>query len=73
MPTTGTAISKAYSVAGQLPRTIHPWPLVPATILGLLGIAFATRNLVVIDWIQAGVAILLVVAGAAMVLRRTDR
>ena len=44
-----------------------------ATILGLLGIAFATRNLVVIDWIQAGVAILLVVAGAAMVLRRTDR
>jgi hypothetical protein len=56
-----------------LPRTIHPWPLVPATILGLLGIAFATRNLVVIDWIQAGVALLLVIAGAAMVLRHRDR
>lgn len=56
-----------------LPRTIHPWPLIPATILGLLGIAFATREMVLVDWIRAGVALLLVVAGAAMVLRNRDR
>jgi hypothetical protein len=53
-----------------IPRTAHPWPLVPASILGLIGTAFAAGQPGALDWIQAGVAIFLVVAGAAMVLRR---
>jgi hypothetical protein len=55
------------------PRTTHPWPLVPATILGLIGIAFAAGQPAALDWIQAGVAIVLVVAGGALVLRRGHR
>ena len=46
-----------------LPRTTHPWPLVPATVLGLIGLAFAARQPMALDWIQAGVALFLVVAG----------
>jgi hypothetical protein len=53
-----------------LPRTTHPWPLVPATILGLIGLAFATQQPDALQWIQAGVALFLVVAGTALVLRR---
>ena len=53
-----------------LPRTTHPWPLVPATILGLIGLAFAAQQPNAIQWIQAGVAIFLVAAGASLVLRR---
>lgn len=56
-----------------LPRTTHPWPLVPATILGLIGLAFAAGLPGALDWIQAGVAIVLVLAGAAMVLRRSTK
>ncbi len=56
-----------------LPRTTHPWPLVPAIVLGLIGLAFAARQPVALDWIQAGVAFVLVVAGASMVLRRNGR
>jgi hypothetical protein len=56
-----------------LPRTTHPWPLIPALILGLLGAAFAAREPGAITWIQAGVALALVVAGTAMVLRRDHR
>jgi hypothetical protein len=52
-----------------LPRTIHPWPLVPATVLGLLGFAFAARQPGAIDWIQAGIALTLVVAGLGLLLR----
>lgn len=56
-----------------LPRTTHPWPLVPATILGLIGLAFAAGLPGALDWIQAGVAIVLVLAGAAMVLRGSTK
>ena len=45
----------------------------PATVLGLIGLAFAARQPMALDWIQAGVALFLVVAGAAMVLRRQAR
>jgi hypothetical protein len=55
------------------PRTTHPWPLVPATILGLIGTAFAAGQPGALDWIQAGVALVLVVAGAGLVLRRDHR
>jgi hypothetical protein len=53
-----------------LPRSIHPWPLVPATILGLMGAGILARQPMTIDWIQAGVATVLVVAGTAVLLRR---
>jgi len=53
-----------------LPRSIHPWPLVPATILGLMGAGILARQPMTIDWIQAGVATILVVAGTAVLLRR---
>jgi len=56
-----------------LPRTTHPWPLVPALVLGLLGTAFAARQPGAIEWIQAGVALALVAGGAALVLRRSHR
>jgi hypothetical protein len=56
-----------------LPRTTHPWPLIPATILGLIGLAFASQQPMALDWVQAGVALFLLVAGAAMVLRRETR
>jgi hypothetical protein len=56
-----------------LPRSTHPWPLVPALILALLGTAFAARQPGAIDWIQAGVALALVVGGTVMVLRGNDR
>jgi hypothetical protein len=55
------------------PRTTHPWPLVPAAILGLIGTAFAAGQPGALDWIQAGVAVLLVVAGGVLVLRRDPR
>ncbi len=53
-----------------LPRTTHPWPLAPALVLGLVGTAFAARQPMALEWIQAAVAIALVAGGAAMVLRR---
>jgi hypothetical protein len=56
-----------------LPRTVHPWPLVPATILGLIGVAFALKQPMAIEWIQVGVALVLVVAGTASVVRRRAR
>jgi hypothetical protein len=56
-----------------LPRSTHPWPLVPATILGLLGAGILARQPMTIDWIQAGIATVLVVAGVAILARRTAR
>jgi hypothetical protein len=53
-----------------IPRTTHPWPLVPAAILGLIGTAFAAGQPGALEWIQAGVALVLVVAGIAIVARR---
>jgi hypothetical protein len=52
-----------------VPRTTHPWPLIPATILGLIGTAFAAGQPGALDWIQAGVAIVLVVAGLTAIVR----
>ena len=56
-----------------LPRTVHPWPLVPALILGILGSAFAARQPGAIEWIQAGVALALVLGGTVTFVRRHDR
>lgn len=55
----------------SLPRAVHPWPLAPATVLGLMGFAIAARQPGAVDWIQAGTATVLIVAGIAVVIRRT--
>lgn len=48
------------------PRVVHPWPLVPATILGSLGLAFAAGQPGAVSWVQVGVATVIVLAGVAM-------
>ena len=53
-----------------LPRETHPWPLVPATVLGFMGLAISSRNPSAIDWLVAGIAIVLITGGTAMVLRQ---
>ena len=53
-----------------VPQERHPWPLVPATILGAIGAAFATGQPGALTWIQMAVALVIVVAGAGMLLRR---
>lgn len=58
---------------GAVPRTAHPWPLVPALVLGLIATAFAARQPGAIEWIQAAVALTFVVGGLAMVVRRDRR
>jgi hypothetical protein len=52
------------------PRERHPWPLVPATILGAFGVAFAAGEPGAIQYIQIAIAIVIIVAGAGMLLRR---
>jgi hypothetical protein len=51
------------------PREIHPWPLVPATVLGFMGLAVASRNPSAIDWLVAAIAVVLIAGGSVMVLR----
>jgi hypothetical protein len=53
-----------------MPQERHPWPLVPATILGAMGLAFASGQPGAIQWIQVAVAAVIVIAGAGMLLRR---
>ena len=53
-----------------LPRETHPWPLAPAAVLGTLGILLAANQPSAFSWVQAGIATILVVGGAVMVLRR---
>ena len=52
-----------------LPRETHPWPLVPATILGIMGLAVVTRTPGAIDWLTAGIAVALITGGIALVVR----
>jgi len=52
------------------PQERHPWPLVPATILGSIGAAFAAGQPGALTWIQMAVAAVIIVAGAGMLLRR---
>lgn len=51
------------------PRELHPWPLVPATVLGFMGLAISSRNPSMVDWLVAGIAIVLIAGGSAMALR----
>ena len=52
-----------------LPRETHPWPLVPATVLGIMGLAVVTRTPGAVDWLTAGIAVALITGGLAMVVR----
>ncbi len=52
-----------------VPQEKHPWPLVPATILGALGLAFAAGQPGAIQWIQIAIAAVIIVAGAGLLLR----
>ena len=52
-----------------LPRETHPWPLVPAAVLGIMGLAVLTRNPGAVDWLTAGIAVALITGGLAMVVR----
>jgi len=52
-----------------LPRETHPWPLVPATVLGIMGLAILTQTPAAVDWLKAGIAVALLTGGVAMVVR----
>ena len=52
-----------------LPRETHPWPLVPATVLGIMGLAVLTKTPGAIDWLTAGIAVALITGGLGMVVR----
>jgi drug/metabolite transporter (DMT)-like permease len=54
---------------GAVPQEKHPWPLVPATILGAFGLAFAAGQPGAIQWIQVAIAAVIIVAGAGLLLR----
>jgi hypothetical protein len=53
-----------------VPQERHPWPLVPATILGAFGLAFAAGQPGAIQWIQIAIATVIILAGAGLLLRR---
>ncbi len=52
-----------------VPRETHPWPLVPATVLGIMGLAVVTRTPAAVDWLTAGIALALITGGVVMVAR----
>ena len=52
------------------PRRTSAWPVVAAAALATLGSFLAVRQTVAFDGAQIGIAIVLVVAGAALILRR---
>jgi hypothetical protein len=52
------------------PQARHPWPLVPASILGAIGLAVAAGQPGAIAWIQFAVAALIIVAGIGLLVRR---
>jgi hypothetical protein len=53
-----------------LPRETHPWPLVPATVLGIMGLAILTQTPAAFDWLKAGIAVALITGGIVMIVRR---
>ncbi len=54
------------------PRVVHPWPLVPAVVLGSFGTAFAAGQPGAISWVQVAVATVIVLAGVGLLRRRDD-
>jgi hypothetical protein len=53
-----------------LPRETHPWPLVPATVLGIMGLAILTQTPAAFDWLKAGIAVALITGGLVLIVRR---
>jgi hypothetical protein len=51
------------------PRETHPWPLVPATVLGFMGLAISSHNPSMVDWLVGTIAVVLIAGGSAMALR----
>ena len=51
------------------PRETHPWPLVPATVLGIMGLAILTQTPAAIDWLKIGIGLALATGGVVLVLR----
>ena len=56
-----------------LPRETHPWPLVPATVLAIMGLAILTQTPAAFDWLKIGISVALVAVGVAMVMRNRGR
>lgn len=52
------------------PQERHPWPLVPAAIVGALGLAFASGQPDAVNWVRIAVAAVIVLAGAGMLVRQ---
>jgi hypothetical protein len=55
-----------------VPHTRHPWPLVPASILGSIGLALAAGQPGAIAWVQAAIAIVIVIAGVGLIVGREE-
>jgi hypothetical protein len=53
-----------------VPQEKHPWPLVPAAILGAFGLAFAAGQPGAIQWIQIAIAVVIILAGVGLLVRR---
>jgi hypothetical protein len=52
------------------PRETNAWPLAPAAILGLLGLAVGAGQPAAFDWLQLGLAIAFALGGIGFVVRR---
>jgi hypothetical protein len=55
-----------------VPQARHPWPLVPASVMGAIGLAFAAGQPGAIAWVQAAIAIVIVIAGVGLLVGRED-
>jgi hypothetical protein len=55
------------------PRETHPWPLVPATVLAIMGLAILTQTPAAFDWLKIGISVALVAVGVALVMRNRGR
>ena len=53
----------------QLPTWTGFVAVVPATVLGFMGLAVSSRNPSLVDWLVAGIAIVLIAGASAMALR----
>jgi hypothetical protein len=56
-----------------VPRETHPWPLVPATVLGIMGLAILTQTPAAVDWLKIGIGVALATIGVVLVLRSRTR
>jgi hypothetical protein len=55
------------------PATRNAWPLIPAAVLGTIGVSILTRQPSLVDWLLLVVAVLLVAAGVRALAERHPR